>query len=180
MPLALAPHAPVSLRRFPMPVAARFSRDGARENVVIQSQLVEISAVFGAGGGGEKWGDLFAGLGGDAFGFIHPPSGLARGGSLAKPCRFACSGVQKKKAAADPRSPSARQAQGERFNRKPVLGCAFRLPIAACFSREGACENRVIQSQLVEISAVFAAGVGGSPPSTHPNSVTPAKAGVYL
>jgi hypothetical protein len=55
----LAPHTPVSLRRFPMPVAACFSYDGARENRVIQSQLVEIFAVFEAGGGGEKWGVLF-------------------------------------------------------------------------------------------------------------------------
>jgi hypothetical protein len=46
---AIAPHALVSLHRFPTPVAARFSHDGARENWVIQSQLVEVSAVFVAG-----------------------------------------------------------------------------------------------------------------------------------
>jgi hypothetical protein len=127
---------------------------------VIQSQLVEISAVFGAGVDGEKWDGLFAALGGDAFGFIPPPFGLARGGSLSKACRFACSGAQKKRTAVDLRSPSARQTQRERFNRKPVLARAFRVPIAACFSYDGPRGNRVIQSQLVEISAVFCGGWG--------------------
>jgi hypothetical protein len=52
MPHAIASRAPISLHRFPMPVAACFSRSGARENRVIQSQLVEIFAVFCGGGVG--------------------------------------------------------------------------------------------------------------------------------
>jgi hypothetical protein len=66
----IARHAPVSLYRFPTPAAAYFSHDGARENRVIQPQLVEISAVFSG-----AWGW-----------FIPHPSGLASGGSLSKPC----------------------------------------------------------------------------------------------
>jgi hypothetical protein len=167
MPHAIAPHAPVSSHRFPMPIAARFSRGGARENRVIQPQLVEIFAVFGTGVGGEKWGVLFAVLGGDASGFIHSPSGLARGGALSKPCRFACSGAQKERTAVALRSPSARQAQGERFNRKLVLARAsLGVMIEARFSHDPARGNRAIQPQLVEISAIFWDGCGWSTP--HP------------
>ena len=43
---ANAPNAPVSLRRFHMPVESCFSHDGGRENIWIQYQLPEISEVF--------------------------------------------------------------------------------------------------------------------------------------
>jgi hypothetical protein len=57
---AIGPHALVSLYRFHMLVAACFSRDGARKNRVIQSQLVEISAVFC---GGWEWPETPPGKG---------------------------------------------------------------------------------------------------------------------
>jgi hypothetical protein len=46
------------------------------------------------------------------------------------------------------------------MNRKPILVRAFEVPVAACLSRDGARGNRAIQSQLVEISAVFLGRVG--------------------
>jgi hypothetical protein len=60
MPHAITPHAPVSLRRFHMPIASCFSHDGGRENIPIQCQLPEISEVFVKGVRRENRGTLSA------------------------------------------------------------------------------------------------------------------------
>lgn len=160
MPYALTPHAPVSSPRFPISVAVCFSRGGTRENIVIQSQLVEISAVFG-----RVWmakNGVLCLLPWDMKPLVSSThrSGRYTAGRRRRP---AVSLVRAPKRKGQP-LPFSR-LRPDRLSANGLIESLFRgvsleVMIEARFSHDGARGNRVIQYQLPEISDVFFGGYG--------------------